>query len=97
MALLLFKGRDGHEVAATAGKCSEWLDACAAPQVEVLGPVEAPLARIRGSYRWHIILKSTSPPRLNALARETRARFGGKAGRRTGTTLEIDVDPVSML
>ncbi len=97
MALLLFKGRDGHAVGATAGKCSEWLRGCSPPQVEVLGPVEAPLARIRGNYRWHIILKSTSPPRLNALARETRAQFGGKAGRGAGTVLEVNVDPVSML
>ena len=98
MALLLFKGRDEIEVARDAGACAEALRAEAPPDVEVLGPVQAPLSRLRGMYRWQVIIKAASHRKLGVLARQVLGRFGrGGRSRRSGVALGIDIDPVSML
>ena len=91
LVLLLFKGRDEHEVARTAGTCAEALRSAALPGLEVLGPVLAPIPRIQRTYRWQILLKSDSPAKLNALARQALSLVTG------GVTVSIDVDPISML
>ncbi len=95
MALLLFKGRHEHDVSRTAGLCAETLRAMALPHVDVMGPAQAPLARIRRSYRWQVVLKTPSSRNLNVLARRAMREFG--RNRRAAVTLDVDIDPVSML
>ncbi len=95
MALLLFKGRHEPDVARTAGLCAEALREMALPHVDVMGPAQAPLARIRRSYRWQVILKTPSSRNLNVLARRALREFG--RNRRAAVTLDVDIDPVSML
>ncbi len=95
MALLLFKGKHEHDVARTAGLCAETLRAMALPHVDVMGPVEAPLARIRRSFRWQVVLKTPSSRHLNVLARRAVREYG--RNRRAAVTLDVDIDPVSML
>lgn len=95
MALLLFKGKIEHDVARTAGLCAETLRAMALPHVDVMGPAEAPLARIRRSFRWQVVLKTPSSRHLNVLARRAVREYG--RNRRAAVTLDVDIDPVSML
>ncbi|MDA0745579.1 MAG: primosomal protein N' [bacterium] len=95
MALLLFKGPNELEVARAAGLCAEAARSEAVPGVDVMGPVQAPLGRIRNTYRWQVILKAQSARPINLLARDARTHFGGK--RRSGISLDIDIDPVSLL
>jgi primosomal protein N' (replication factor Y) len=69
--------------------------------VTVLGPVEAPIARIRGRFRWQILLKSKHRPALHEVSR-TAQRFKEQARRTTPASAKdlrilIDVDPQSML
>ena len=61
--------------------------------LEVLGPAPCPLSRLRGRYRWHLLLKASSGDVL----RERMAQAFGKlsASDRSGVT--IDVDPMSLL
>ncbi len=58
----------------------------------VLGPMEAPLSRLKGRTRWPLFVQSSQPRVLRALARAA-AETGGPRGVR----LSIDIDPVSML
>ena len=51
---------------------------------DLLGPAPAPYARIRGYYRWQIIVRAASP---SALLKGIDIPFGWR----------IDVDPVSMM
>lgn len=95
MALLLFKGRREQDVARTAGLCAEALREMALPRVDVMGPAQAPLARIRRSYRWQVVLKASSSRHLNVLAHRAMREFG--RNRRAAVTLDVDIDPVSML
>jgi primosomal protein N' (replication factor Y) len=90
---------DAGEVAAAArtlARRAEALSARAtddASQVAVLGPCEAPLARLKGRSRWHVWLRS---PDRRALRRFARALIAGaELGSRVRLT--VDVDPVSAL
>ena len=96
LALFLFKGPSESEVARRAGHCADILKASGMSGVEVLGPVQAPLSRLQGRYRWHVILRSQSAQALNQTIRTGLHRIGGR-GTQGAVTLDVDVDPVSML
>jgi primosomal protein N' (replication factor Y) len=97
MILLLFKGYNEHEVAQTAGICAGALRAETPPDVEIMGPVQAPLSRIQKTYRWQVVARSESHSHLNAVARKVRQQFTPNKNRGRGITVSIDVDPISML
>jgi primosomal protein N' (replication factor Y) len=63
-------------------------------QVEVLGPSPAPIARLRGRFRFRILLRSKDRGplrRLLSVLDPMRAKLGARA------RAVIDVDPVAML
>jgi primosomal protein N' (replication factor Y) len=60
--------------------------------VEINGPVPAVLSRLRGEYRWHIVLRSADRTSLLAVL---SAAFHARPDLRR--RLVVDVDPVSML
>lgn len=60
-------------------------------QIEVLGPVEAPLAKLNGKYRYHIMLKGLQ---FNVLASLCSRSIDHKW---PGVRLQVDVDPINML
>ena len=64
--------------------------------IEVLGPVIAPLEKLRGKYRWQMMVKGSEPELLHDFGRkmltESASRIKGK-----GVSLSIDVDPINML
>jgi primosomal protein N' (replication factor Y) len=65
-------------------------------EIQVLGPVEAPISRIKGKYRWQILIKSKSmsilKPLLNAVDKDSR-----KGLQASGVNLVLDVDPYQMI
>lgn len=76
---------DAESAAAAAGRAL-----AAAGPVLVLGPVAAPLHRLRGRYRCQLLLKARRPSDLDrALARLPRERGGA--------TLDVVVDPLSLM
>jgi primosomal protein N' (replication factor Y) len=62
----------------------------------MLGPVAAPLPRVKAKYRWQLLLKSRkSAPLLNAgreLMNWWQAELKG-----SGVSLSADVDPISLI
>jgi primosomal protein N' (replication factor Y) len=64
------------------------------PGVDVWGPGPAPLARVRGQYRYQIALRGSDGAALRALA--TRA-YRRVARARPAAHLAVDPDPLSML
>jgi primosomal protein N' (replication factor Y) len=62
-------------------------------RVEILGPAAPPLAKIRGRYRWQILLKSSGRTDLHRLL----AAFKGSVKLPATVRLAIDIDPVDML
>jgi len=62
----------------------------------VLGPVPAPISKIKGRHRWQILLKGKDPRMLHQIsswAQET----GKHLLKGSGVQLILDVDPVDML
>lgn len=64
--------------------------------VELLGPIPAPLAKLRGKYRWQIILKGRDLDmmrKLNSYSLEALK----KSVNLGSTVISVDVDPIKML
>jgi len=62
--------------------------------VEVLGPAEAPLAKLRGQFRFHLLLKGPQANVINAFARQT---MGNEDWLPSGIKILLDVDPMNLL
>ena len=92
LASLIVSGGDRHEAEAHARKI-----AAAAPlddNVRVLGPAEAPLAIVRGRFRFRLLVKS---PRAFDLSGYLRGWLAHAPKTRGTLKLEVDVDPQSFL
>ena len=90
LASLLISGADKHAAESYARKI-----AGAAPrdeQVRVLGPAEAPLALVRGRYRFRLLVKT---PRGFDLSGYLRAWLAIVPKAKGTLKLEVDVDPQS--
>ena len=68
----------------------------AAGAIEFLGPAPAPLRRVRGMYRHHMLLKAASAARLNAEVEAALAAFAAEPALRA-VRLIADIDPLSLL
>jgi primosomal protein N' (replication factor Y) len=83
--------------AAAEGKIHAALQLLADPARErgiaILGPSQAPLARINQKHRWHMLLKSPGDAALQDLLAVEWARVAGISGG----GLTVDVDPQSLL
>ncbi len=99
LANVLVSGFDEASVADAAVEVAQWIRGLirerAEGRVEVVGPAPAPLARIKGRWRWHLLLRSQDREWLGRLVRYTarRAPHAGKGPIR----LVVDRDPVSLL
>ena len=60
--------------------------------LQFVGPAAAPLARLRGRYRYHLLLKGATIERLRAALVEALAALEDAAGAVT-----VDVDPLDMM
>jgi primosomal protein N' (replication factor Y) len=66
-----------------------------APDMDLLGPAPAPLARLRGQYRVHLLLKAPS----RTLLRRALHLLPKHPGRAHGCSIRriVDIDPLNML
>jgi len=77
-------------------RVAESVRAAAGAGMTVLGPSVAPIARIKGRYRYQILVKAASRRRLSdALNAAVESLAGGGLG--SPRDLVIDVDPVSLI
>jgi primosomal protein N' (replication factor Y) (superfamily II helicase) len=101
MVQLRISGRDARQTAAharTIGAHCQRLQQSRAgyAPIEVLGPLEAPLARIANRYRWQLLLKGPQVGVLHRLVREVL--FGPHAvAKKHDLTVSVDVDPVFLM
>ena len=65
-------------------------------QIRVLGPAPAPHERLRGRYRWHILVKARSARTISHFASLLSAWKSNVKGYQD-FRMTIDVDPVDML
>ena len=65
-------------------------------KVELLGPIEAPIQKIKGKFRWQIILKTERPYLHTKILRKVEDLID-KMLKPKGVSLILDVDPYYML
>jgi len=82
-----------ERAAAEAGSWIGEVDRRAGGQLVVLGPAPAPIERLRGRWRWHLLVKAVDPRALGQLVRAWR-----RAARpRKGVHFTLDRDPTALL
>lgn len=94
LANVLLLGKDEGAVRETAAEAADLLREIAAPEgVQVLGPAPAPLARLRGTHRWHVLLKGPATAPLPAMVRKALLRLRPPGG----VSVAPDIDPMDLL
>jgi primosomal protein N' (replication factor Y) len=96
LAAIRLDGPDGREVESEAARLAERARGMVPADrgVTVLGPSEAPLARLKGRTRWHMWLRARERRDLRAFL---RALVPAGQARSGSVRLTVDVDPVSAL
>ncbi len=95
LARIVIRGKDEESVIQSADQLSQLMRKTGEtgfPGIMILGPSPAPLSRIGGNHRFHIILKGNSLNELTLFIKKALDQFKSKA-----VYVEIDVDPVDML
>jgi primosomal protein N' (replication factor Y) len=95
LANVLVQSPKLEEVAGWSAELGRWFQKNTPDGVRVLGPCTAPIARIKGIYRFHMILKAASRRTLNATLRGMLAH-----AERAGVprkSLVVDVDALRLM
>jgi primosomal protein N' (replication factor Y) len=94
MIALLFRGENLVDVERAANDCGRMLEEAVQPlaSTRIQGPAPAPLARIKGVWRFQILLRS---PQRTALRRAVEAVLLPRKWK--GVDVAIDVDPINIL
>jgi primosomal protein N' (replication factor Y) len=90
LANVLVQSGKLEEGAGWAAKLGKWFEKAAPEGVRVLGPCTAPIARIKGTYRFHMILKASSRKALNAALRGMLAHADKADVPRRNLVIDVD-------
>jgi primosomal protein N' (replication factor Y) len=61
-------------------------------KVEIIGPAESPIAKIKGRYRWQLLLKGEDTRAVHDLANDILSKASV-----TGLDVKVDVDPLNFM
>lgn len=95
---VVVSGTDEFAVQEETERAVTWLrDQIAAARIpaSITGPAPAPIDRIRGRWRWHLLLRAERPAAIAAAGRLLLTGFTASA--RADLRLVIDRDPVTLL
>jgi primosomal protein N' (replication factor Y) len=90
LANVLVQSPKLEEAARWSAELGKWLQNAAPDGVRVLGPCTAPIARIKGVYRFHMILKAASRKALNAALRGMLAHADSAGVPRRNLVVDVD-------
>ena len=102
MIQIILSGRNKSEVrqhALAVGKACETLfrnDKNYRKAIVMMGPIEAPYAKIASRYRWQILFKGHQARLLHQFAHKLMLQYASLMGNRNVKTT-IDIDPVFMM
>jgi primosomal protein N' (replication factor Y) (superfamily II helicase) len=90
LANVLVQSEKLEEAAGWSAILGKWFERARPEGVRVLGPCTAPVARIKGVYRFHLILKAASRKALNAALRGMLAHADTAGVPRRSITVDVD-------
>jgi primosomal protein N' (replication factor Y) len=76
-----------------AATVSEALRSQAPECWQLLGPSPSPLSRIKGVWRWHILVKAPADAPVSVAVAEALKTVK----RREGVSVGVDIDPIDLL
>ena len=99
LARLIVESPKAEQAAATSQRVGEMLQRQipARSDVTVLGPAEAPIAKLQDRYRWHLLIKSVSSKALHQCVTAGLAEARRHKAVPRLTRVSVDIDPVSFL
>jgi primosomal protein N' (replication factor Y) (superfamily II helicase) len=99
LARAVFSGTREDAVAELAADASDWLRRLTEGRPELavtlVGPSPCPVERIKGRWRWHVLLKAENPASLGRVGRYFMERY--EVPNRAGLRMTFDRDPVALL
>ena len=93
LTCITLRGKNEAEVEASAEKLFKCLEKCAAGKASLSPAMPAPIARMRGEYRWQMLLRASRTKMMNDVI---RAAFGMMKLPKT-VKVTVDVDATSLL
>jgi primosomal protein N' (replication factor Y) len=90
LANVLVQSLKLEEAAGWSAELGKWFQKAAPEGVRVLGPCTAPIARIKGTYRFHLILKAISRKALNAALKGMLAHADEAGVPRRNLVVDVD-------
>ncbi len=93
MTAIRFRGADEKKVADCADEFLAGLEKDIPRGIIITGPVPAPVARIKGKYRYMIILRG----KFNSEFRRKLRRFSMQGKARRDLDIYVDVDPMNLM
>jgi primosomal protein N' (replication factor Y) len=93
LANVLIWGQDKAAVARRADEVAEVVRANAGPEYEILGPSPASLARLKGVWRWHLLIKGAE----HSVPSELLSSALTQLRKCPGVSVAADVDPLDLL
>ena len=95
LANLIVQGKTLEEACTLAATLGRWFEAAHLDNVRVLGPAEAPIARLKRIYRFHFVLKAE---RRDALGHALRALLAYAESQSVPRrNLIVDVDAIHLM
>jgi primosomal protein N' (replication factor Y) len=95
LAGIVVTDRDKERAARESRAISEFLDSVREDSVRILGPAPAPLERVKRLHRYQMLIKAGSRSTLHRVLTALREHLDGK--KLSGTRVQVDVDPLSLL
>jgi primosomal protein N' (replication factor Y) len=95
LASVLVRGAKLENVIRWARQLEKFLESQKVPEIKILGPAAAPLARLKREYRFHFLLKSSRRSALNRLLNKCLSSCAEK--EIPDRAILIDVDPINLL
>jgi len=93
LARVVLTGRDGAAVKRSSASLTAALQAAAPSGYSVLGPSPAPLAKVKESFRWHVLVKAPAGADVSRIVWDALAN----ASVEEGVSLAPDIDPLDMM
>jgi primosomal protein N' (replication factor Y) len=90
LANVLIHSEKLEEAARWSAEIGKWFQSATPEGVRVLGPCTAPIARIKGVYRFHLILKAASRKALSAALRGALTHADQAGVPRRNVTVDVD-------
>lgn len=97
MIRVVFSSLSEKVLSQKAGEFKEMLESSLEGiQAELLGPCPCPLSKVRGRYRWHLVIKSQNFQGIHGVSRWVWEEFYKAAGNKE-LRITLDVNPINML